>query len=99
MDPISASAVATVAIPFITAAIKKLFTKKLPDNVQPGINTVLPLVLGMVSAGLYTYTQTHNVWGAVAAGLGAGGVASSARDLDKNLLGIVASVYKLAGKK
>lgn len=97
MDPVILSLI-TVGIPFVTAGIKKLITKKFSEDVQPGINTVIPLVVGILSAGIYSYQQTHNVWVALAAGLGSGGVASSARDLDKNLLGIVEGLYKVFGK-
>lgn len=98
MDPITVTALITAVIPFLTAGLKKLFTKNLPDRVRPGINAVIPLVLGMVSAGLYTYQQTNDPWTAVAAGLGSGGVASSARDIDKNLTRIIETLYAIARK-
>lgn len=98
MEPITVSAIATAVIPFVTAGVKRLFTKRLPERIRPGINTIIPLVLGMVSAGIYTYQQTGDVWFALANGLGAGGVASSARDLDKNLTRIVESLYRLTNK-
>lgn len=98
MDPIAASALITTVIPFITAGIKKLFTKKLPDKYRYGVNAVIPLALGILSSGLYTYSQTRDIWASLAAGLGSGGVASSARDIDKNLTKILESLYRLAGK-
>lgn len=98
MDPITIAALITTGIPFVTAGLKKLFTKNIPDKYRSGVNAVIPLVLGIVSTGLYTYQQTNNVWAAVAAGLGSGGVASSARDIDKNLTRIVETIYKLVKK-
>jgi hypothetical protein len=99
MDPITAGALITFAIPFVTAGLKKLFTKNMPDAYRSGVNAVIPIVLGILSTGLFTYQQTRNVWVSVAAGLGSGGVASSARDIDKNLTRIVETVYGLLGKK
>lgn len=100
VDPVTITALFTAVIPFVTAGVKKVFTRSMEaTDTRSGINAVIPLVLGILSAGLYTYRTTHNVWGAVAAGLGSGGVASSVRDIDKNLIGIVENVYKLVGKK
>ncbi len=99
MGLLEIDALITTGIPFITAAVKRLTTKKLPDSkTVSGINAVIPLVIGILSTGLYTYAQTHDWMQAVAAGLASGGVASSARDIDKNLIGIVESLYKIAGK-
>lgn len=100
MDPITVSALITAGIPFVTAGLKRLITRKLvtPEK-QPGINTLIPLVLGILSTGLYTYSQTHDVVLSIAAGLGSGSAAASMRDVDKNLTGIVESIYKLASKK
>lgn len=98
MEPITAAALITAIIPFITAGLKRLFTKRLPDRIRPGINAVIPLVLGMVSAGLYTYQQTGDIWAGLATGLGSGGVASSARDIDKNLTRIIETAYTIARK-
>jgi hypothetical protein len=77
MEPITATAIATAVIPFVTAGLKRIFTKRLPENVRPGINAVIPLLLGMVSAGLYTYQETGDVWFAVAVGCRWRGVVSS----------------------
>ena len=99
MDPITVGALMTAGIPFLTAAIKRVFTKKMvPESAQPGVHTVIPLVLGILSTGLYAYSQTKNVWAAVAAGLGSGGAASSIRDVDKNLTRIVETVYGMVKK-
>lgn len=97
--PIAIGVLITTAIPFVTAAAKKFLTKKVSEKYRHGVNAIIPLVLGIVSTGLYTYQQTKDVLVSVAAGLGSGGVASSARDIDKNLTRIVEAVYKLAGKK
>lgn len=101
MDPITICALITSGIPFLTAAVKRFTTKKMaktPDKTKAGINAVIPLVLGILSTGLYTYSQTNDVLAAIAAGLASGGVASSVRDIDKNLTGIVESLYRIAGK-
>lgn len=95
MDPITISAIATAVIPFVTAGIKKLFTKNLPEEMQSGVHAVIPLVLGILSSGLFTYQQTHDVWVSIAAGLGSGGVASSVRDIDKNVTKIIETLYGL----
>ena len=99
MDPVTAGALITAVIPFVTAGVKRLFTKKVPEKYRHGVNCVIPLVLGIISTGLYTYQQTNDVWVSLAAGLGSGGVASSARDIDKNLTKIVETLYKIKAKK
>ncbi len=99
MNPLAFTGLATAVIPFVTAGVKRLFTKNLPESdTKTGVHALIPIVLGILSAGLYTYVQTHDAWQALAAGLGSGGAASSVRDIDKNLTGIVESLYKLVKK-
>lgn len=86
-------------IPFVTALAKRLFkTNTLPDPKRAGINTLIPIVLGILSSGLYAYSVDPNIWAALAVGLGSGGAASSVRDIDKHLLKIVESILKISKK-
>ena len=99
MDLLTAGALITAFIPFVTAGLKKLFTRKMPDtDLKTGVHTLIPIVLGILSTGLYMYQKTHDPWVALAAGLGSGGAASSIRDIDKNLVGIVQTVLSMVKK-
>lgn len=96
MEPIAIAGLMTAGIPFVTALFKRVTRRLVPVEKQAGVHALIPLFLGILSTGLYVYAETKNVWAALAAGLGSGGAASSVRDVDKNLLGIVSSIYKLA---
>ena len=97
MEPTAIVALITAGIPFVTSIFKKLFrTEKLSDKPRKGVNALIPILLGILSTGLYGYTtQGLDIWQAVALGLGSGGVASSARDIEKNLLRLVEAVTAL----
>jgi hypothetical protein len=100
MEPISIVSLITVGIPFVTAGIKKLFgTSKIPDDYRSGVHALLPIIIGILSTGLYTYVQTNDWKLALVAGLGSGGAASSVRDIDKNLTGIVASISQILSRR
>lgn len=94
MDPVTLGLI-TAGIPFLTALVKKLFK----TTEKPGVNTLLPLAIGILSAGVTEYSVTHNVVQALTIGLGAGGVASSVRDFDKNAVGLIGGVLKLVKGK
>lgn len=99
MEPITIVTLLTAVIPFVTTLAKKAFqTKKLNDTTRQGVNALIPIVLGILSTGLYTYSQTNDWVAALAIGLGSGGAASSIRDIDKNLLGIVGAVLRIFKK-
>jgi hypothetical protein len=55
------------------------------EQTRRTVHTFMPLVTGVLSAGLYEYQRTHDWKMALAVGLGSGGAASSIRDADKNL--------------
>ena len=98
MDPITIVALLTAAIPFITKGVKKLIEKrtaKLDEPVRKGVHTLIPIVLGVLSSGLYSYAETGDWVTAMAVGLGSGGAASSLRDIDKNLLKVAEAVGSL----
>lgn len=99
MEPTSIIVIITAVLPFITAAAKKVLkTDKLSEQTSKGVNAIIPIVLGVLSAGLYSYVEDRNWVKALAIGLSSGGVASSARDIEKNLLGIVSSILKIVKK-
>lgn len=100
MEPISIITLITTAIPFVTTAAKKLFnTEKLEEKQRKGINALLPVLIGIASSGLYTYSQGTDWVTALAIGLGSGGAASSVRDIDKQLINLAQSILKLIGKQ
>jgi len=99
MEPVSIVALITAAIPFVTAIAKKLFkTDQLEETKRKGINALIPILLGVLSSGLYEYSHTQNWVTALAVGLGSGGAASSARDIDKNLIGLINGVLAIFKK-
>lgn len=99
MEPVTAITLVTAAIPFVTAIFKKLFkTDKLPDQTRWGVNGLIPIVIGIVATGLTAHAQGMDWITSLAVGLGSGGAASSVRDLDKNLLGIVKFVLSQFAK-
>jgi hypothetical protein len=57
------------------------------------------VVLGILSSGVYAYSQNHDLATALAVGLGSGGAASSARDIDKYLLNLVGGIRALMQPK
>jgi len=99
MEPVSIVALITAAIPFVTAIAKKLFkTDQLEETKRKGINALIPIIFGILSSGFYEYSRSHNWVTALAIGLGSGGVASSARDIDKNLIGLINGIVSIFKK-
>lgn len=98
MEPISMVALITTLIPFATAALKKILKTDQWGEKKAGWNALLPVVLGIVSSGVYAYSQGSDIPTALAVGLGSGGAASSARDLDKNLLNLFGGIRALIQK-
>lgn len=89
----------TAVIPFATKIVKNWFkTETIKDPYRKGINALIPVVIGIVSSGLYAFSQGQDWLTALAIGLGSGGVASSARDIEKNLIRLVEAVIKLIKK-
>ena len=100
MEPISIVALITTAIPFITTVAKKLFkTDQLEDTKRKGVNALIPVLIGILSSGVYAYSQGQDWMTALAIGLGSGGAASSARDIEKNLVQLMDAVVGLIRKK
>ena len=100
MEPISIVALITSAIPFITTVAKKLFkTDQLEETKRKGVNALIPVLIGILSSGAYAYGQGQDWVTALAIGLGSGGAASSARDIEKNLIQFINAVSKIIGKK
>jgi hypothetical protein len=89
MEPASIIAIITAAIPFVTAAAKKILKTDNWGERKRGWNALLPIVIGIASAGVYAHSQGNDWVTSLAIGLGSGGVASSARDIDKNLTNLV----------
>jgi len=100
MEPMSVVALITAAIPFVTALAKKLLkTDRLPEKPRKGINALLPVLLGVLSSGIYAYSQGNDWMTALAIGLGSGGAAASARDIEKNLIQLAATLTQISSKK
>lgn len=97
MEPVSIIALITAGIPFITALCKKLFKTERFEAKQ-GINTLIPIILGILSSGLYAKSQGSDWVTAIAVGLGSGGAAASARDVDKSLTGIANAFATVVSK-
>ncbi len=99
MEPMSIVALITAAIPFVTALAKKfLNTDRLPEKPRKGLHALLPVLLGVLSSGFYAYSQGNDWMTALAIGLGSGGAAASARDIEKNLVRFVEAVSRVSGK-
>ncbi len=98
MEPASMIALITAAIPFVTAAAKKILKTDKWGAKKSGWNALIPIVIGIVSAGAYAHSQGNDWITSLAIGLGSGGVASSARDIDKNLTHLVSAVLSLVRK-
>lgn len=80
----------TTAIPFVTKLVKGIFkTKKIKQPYQKGINALIPVLIGVLSSGMFAYSQGMGWMTALAIGLGSGGAASTARDIEKNLIRLV----------
>jgi len=99
MEPTSIIALITAGIPFLTAIFKKIFkTENL--TAKSGVNALIPIVLGICSSGLYAKSQGSDWLTSIAIGLGSGGAAASARNIDRNLTGIAQEINNLlCGKK
>lgn len=99
MEPVSIVALITAAIPFVTALAKKfLNTDRLPEKPRKGIHALLPILLGVLSSGFYAFSQGNDWMTALAIGLGSGGVAASARDIEKNLIRFIEALSRVSGK-
>ncbi len=98
MEPASMVALITTLIPFATAAIKKILKTDQWGEKRTGWNALIPVLLGVASSGVYAYSQGGDVLTALAVGLGSGGAASSARDIDKHLLNIFGAVRSIISK-
>ena len=95
MDPVSIGALITTLIPVLTTGIKKLFkTDKLDKELSKGVNTLIPIVLGVLSTGIYALSQGANWKLALAIGLGSGMAAQNMRNLNKRFNIISALVSK-----
>ncbi len=92
MEPTSIIAIITALLPFATAAVKKILKTDQWGEKKTGWNALIPIVLGIVSSGVYAYSQGTDIVTSLAIGLGSGGAASSARDLDKNLLNLFGAI-------
>ncbi len=96
MEPITIITLLTAGIPFLTAAIKKILrTEKWPEDHRKGWHGLIPIVLGILSTGLYEKSRGSDWVTALAVGLGSGGAASSARDLDKNLVQVFSALRSI----
>lgn len=99
MEPVTIVTLLTAVIPFLTAALKRILpTSQLDEAKRSGLHALLPIVLGILSSGLYEYSRNKNWITALAVGLGSGGAASSARDIDKSLIGIASALSSLFKK-
>lgn len=98
MEPTSIVALITTLIPFATAALKKILKTDQWGEKKSGWNSLLPVFLGIISSGVYAYSQGSDIPTALAIGLGSGGAASSARDIDKYLLNLFGAARALLNK-
>ncbi|MCG3204943.1 MAG: hypothetical protein KCHDKBKB_02460 [Elusimicrobia bacterium] len=94
MEPASMIAIITAAIPFVTAAAKRILKTDTWGERKRGWNALLPILIGVVSAGVYAHSQGSDWVTSLAIGLGSGGVASSARDIDKNLIHLARAILE-----
>lgn len=98
MEPASMIVLITAAIPFVTAAAKKILKTDKWGERKRGWNTLLPIVIGIASAGVYAHSQGNDWITSLAIGLGSGGAASSVRDTDRHLLNLFGAVRSLSKK-
>jgi hypothetical protein len=73
-------------------------TRQDEEPPRKGIHLLIPVVLGILSSGLYAYSQGQGWVTALAIGLGSGGAASTARNVDKTLIGIAEMITALIAK-
>ena len=99
MEPISIVTLITVLIPFATAALKKILKTDQWGEKRSGWNALLPIILGIASSGIYAHSQGSDWVTSLTIGLGSGGAASSARDIDKNLVNLVGAIRSLWKKE
>lgn len=99
MEPASMIALITAAIPFVTAAAKKILKTEKWGEKKSGWNALIPIVIGIVSAGTYAHSQGNDWATSLAIGLGSGGAASSVRDIDKNLINLFGALRSLAKRE
>ena len=95
MEPASMIAIITAAIPFVTAAVKKILKTDTWGERKRGWNALLPIAIGITSAGVYALSQGNDWVTSFAIGLGSGGAASSTRDIDKHLTRIFSAIYSM----
>ena len=88
MEPVGIVALITAAIPLITMLTKKIFkTDKIETTeTRKGIHALIPIVIGILTSGLYAYNHGADWMTALAVGLGSGGTAASARNIGKNVI-------------
>ncbi len=95
MEPFAIAGVITTLIPIISTGIKKLLkTDKLSARLKKGVNQLIPLVLGVLSTGLYAMSQGADWRLSLAIGFGSGAIAQNVRDLNKRFNIISALVKK-----
>lgn len=99
MEPTSVVAIITAVIPFATAGIKKLLKTDQWGNRKHGWNSLIPIVLGIVSSGVFAYSQGSDVVTSLAVGLGSGGAASSMRNIEKDLVNLIGGLRAIFAKK
>ena len=75
MEPASMIAIITAAIPFVTAAVKKILKTDKWGEKKSGWNALIPVILGIASSGVCSYSRGNDLVTALAVGLGSGGVA------------------------
>src|SRR5262245_49065916 len=98
MEPTSIVALITTLIPFATAAVKKILKTDQWGEKKTGWNALIPVAIGILSSGVYAYSQGSDLLTALAVGLGSGGAASSARDIDKHLLNLFGAIRSILAK-
>ena len=99
MEPTSMVALITTLIPFVTAALKKVLKTDQWGEKKTGWNALIPVILGVLSSGVYAYSQGSDLPTSLAVGLGSGGAASSARDIDKYLINLVSAIRAVLTKQ
>lgn len=99
MGTLEVVGIITAIIPFVTKIVKNWFrTEIIKEPYRKGINALIPVVIGILSSGLYAFSQGQDWVTALAIGLGSGGAASSARDIEKNLIRLVEVIAKILKK-
>ena len=95
MEPASMIAIITALIPFITAAAKKILKTDQWGEKKSGWNALIPIIIGIASAGVYAHAHGNDWVTSLAIGLGSGGAASSIRDIDKDLTNLVSAFLSI----